>query len=76
MVLKKQCRIELCGRVRGGVQPVKLFLPGTLDEDTEVGRELILRGVALPVIRLNADKYAIENYLLNICMFFFMFLHH
>ena len=48
--------MELCGVPRGGVQPVKLFLPCAVDEDTEVGRELILRGVALPVIRLDIDK--------------------
>ena len=54
-MLKKKCSMVLEGKGKtdAGSLPVKLFLPGSFDEEVEVGRELILRGVALPVFSTN-----------------------
>lgn len=57
MVRKKKCSMVSVGEEsEGGSLPVKLFVSSSIDDQVEVGRELILRGVALPVFRLDFLK--------------------
>ncbi|CAK8675114.1 unnamed protein product [Clavelina lepadiformis] len=58
IVRKRECKLlnqaSNCDEV--GALPVKLFIPCSAQEDVDVSRELILRGVALPLFNLNSLK--------------------
>ena len=55
LVWKKQCNLVATDQACFGMTPVTLFLCNNADDDMEIGRELILQGVALPMFQLDQN---------------------